>query len=83
MGPDRQRKPVRTIVYGKKGLATLLRTSIKLLWQKEGSEIAPSTPDPTQPQLWRMWRRRRRRMDRNISLKSHIQWISNVDSDLT
>lgn len=86
MGPDCQRKPagiiVYVIVYDTKGLASLPRTYINPLWQEDRSEITPSTPDSTQPQPWSMWRGRRRR-DKNLPLKPHIQWISNVDSDLT
>lgn len=38
-------------LYSEKGLTTLLRTSIKPLWQEEGSETAPPTPEPTQSKL--------------------------------
>ena len=81
-GPDCQKKPVGVTVHGKKGLATLWRNSIKPFWQEEGSERALSAPNSAQPQRWDMWRGRRRR-ERTLSLKPHIQWIANVDSDLT
>lgn len=55
--PSFQRKLVWVFFYCQKGLATQLRTSIVLLWQEEGSEIASPTPDSIQPQLQSMWRR--------------------------
>lgn len=54
----------------------------KSFWQEEGSKIALLTLDPTQPQLWSMWRGKRKR-DGDLSLKPHLQWISNIDSYLT